>query len=225
MRTILITGSYRGLGLATAKMLTSRGHRVFLTARDAGKVEQAARDAGGEPLVLDVTSEASRASAAGEVARKAGGLDVLINNAAVLLDGKTDVLELTSDDFARTLETNAVAPLRVAQTFLPLLRKSKAPRIVNVSSGAGQMSGEMTPWAPAYCASKAALNVVTRQLAAALPGVAVNSVCPGWCRTEMGGPQAPRSPEDGADTIAWLAADAPQELTGRFFRDRAEIPW
>jgi NAD(P)-dependent dehydrogenase (short-subunit alcohol dehydrogenase family) len=105
-----------------------------------------------------------------------------------------------------------------------LLAKSAAPRIINVSSGAGQLS-DAESWAPAYSISKTALNGVTTQLAAALSGFAVNSVCPGWVRTEMGGPNAPRSVAQGADTIVWLATDAPQNVTGKFFRDRQEIPW
>jgi NAD(P)-dependent dehydrogenase (short-subunit alcohol dehydrogenase family) len=106
-----------------------------------------------------------------------------------------------------------------------LLRKSKAPRVINVSSGGGQLTGGADGWAPAYCISKTALNGVTVQLAAALPTFAVNSVCPGWVRTEMGGENASRSVEEGADTIVWLASETPQDLTGRFVRDRKEIPW
>jgi NAD(P)-dependent dehydrogenase (short-subunit alcohol dehydrogenase family) len=225
MSTILITGAYRGIGLAAARQLVAAGHRVLLTARSADRAEPAARSVGAEPLVLDVTDEASRAAAVAAVAQRVGALDALVNNAAILLDGQTSLLELESDLLARTFACNVLAPLRLAQQFLPLLQRSAAPRVVNVSSGAGQMAGEMTAWAPAYCASKAALNVITRQLALALPGVAVNSVCPGWCRTEMGGEKAPRTPEEGADGIAWLAAEAPHAVTGKFFRDRVEIPW
>jgi NAD(P)-dependent dehydrogenase (short-subunit alcohol dehydrogenase family) len=106
-----------------------------------------------------------------------------------------------------------------------LLRKSKAPRVIDVSSGGGQLTGGADGWSPAYCISKTALNGVTSQLATALPKFAVNSVCPGWVRTDMGGQGATRSVEEGADTIVWLATDAPQELTGKFLRDRREIPW
>jgi NAD(P)-dependent dehydrogenase (short-subunit alcohol dehydrogenase family) len=124
------------------------------------------------------------------------------------------------------LETNTIGPLLVTQTFLPLVRKSQSGRIINVSSESGQLS-EMGTWAPAYSISKTALNGVTGQFAAALAesNIAVNSVCPGWVKTDMGGRDAPRSVEQGADTIVWLATEAPQTLTGRFIRDRKAIPW
>jgi NAD(P)-dependent dehydrogenase (short-subunit alcohol dehydrogenase family) len=97
--------------------------------------------------------------------------------------------------------------------------------VINVCSGGGQLTGGADGWSPAYCISKTALNSVTSQLATALPKFAVNSVCPGWVRTDMGGQGATRSVEEGADTIVWLAADAPQKLTRKFLRDRKEIPW
>src|SRR5262249_33974950 len=124
----------------------------------------------------------------------------------------------------REFTTNALGPLRVVQAFHPLLSKSTGARVINVSSGIGQLSSTGT-WAPAYGISKTALNAVTAQLAAAMSGIPVNSVCPGWVRTDMGGPNAERSVEQGADTIVWLATDAPHALTGQFFRDRKVIPW
>ena len=126
---------------------------------------------------------------------------------------------------ARTIATNALGALRVSQAFAAHLLKSGAGRIVNVSSGAGQL-GDIATWSPAYAVSKTTLNAITCQLAAVLKdkGIAVNSVCPGWSRTEMGGPNAPRSGEEGAAGIVWLAADAPQEKTGLCWRDRAVIP-
>src|ERR687892_2172657 len=136
-----------------------------------------------------------------------------------------DVLTITPEIFETTLRTNTLGALLVAQAFVPFLQKSDAPRIVNVSSGGGQLADGADGWAPAYCISKTALNGVTSQLAAALPKFAVNSVCPGWVRTDMGGQGATRSVEEGADTIVWLASDAPQKLTGKFLRDRKEIPW
>ena len=125
-----------------------------------------------------------------------------------------------------TVATNALGTLRVTQAFVPHLLKGSASRIVNVSSGAGQLS-DMGTWSPAYSISKTTLNAITCMFAAALKdkAIAVNSVCPGWCRTEMGGPSAPRSVEQGADGIVWLAADAPQEKTGLFWRDKEIIPW
>jgi NAD(P)-dependent dehydrogenase (short-subunit alcohol dehydrogenase family) len=120
--------------------------------------------------------------------------------------------------------TNTVGAL-VSQTFVAFLKKSVAPRIVNVSSGGGQLADGADGWASAYCISKTALNGVTVQLAAALPKFAINSVCPGWVRTDIGGSNATRSVAEGASGIVWLAADAPQKETGKFWRDRKVIPW
>ena len=152
-------------------------------------------------------------------------LDVLVNNAGVIVDGDDAILEISDDLLRKTLETNTLGALRVTRAFAPLLRKSKAPRVINVSSGSGQLTGGADGWAPAYSISKSALNGVTSQLAAALPKFAVNAVCPGWVRTDMGGENASRSVEEGADTIVWLASEAPHKLTGKFLRDRKEIPW
>jgi NAD(P)-dependent dehydrogenase (short-subunit alcohol dehydrogenase family) len=125
----------------------------------------------------------------------------------------------------QTLQTNAFGPMRMSQAFLPLLRKSAQPRIINVSSAGGQLTGALATWAPAYCISKTTLNAISCQLAAALPGFAVNAISPGWVRTDMGGAGAPLSVEEGADVIVWLATAAPQSLTGKFLRERNEIPW
>jgi NAD(P)-dependent dehydrogenase (short-subunit alcohol dehydrogenase family) len=151
---------------------------------------------------------------------------VLINNAAIIAEGDQDILTIQPELVARTIATNALGALRVSQALVPRLLKSSAGRIVNVSSGAGQLS-DMGTWSPAYALSKTTLNGITGMLAAALKdkGISVNSVCPGWCRTEMGGPTAPRSVEEGATGIVWLVADAPQEKTGLFWRDKEIIPW
>jgi NAD(P)-dependent dehydrogenase (short-subunit alcohol dehydrogenase family) len=150
---------------------------------------------------------------------------VLVNNAGIIVDGDNGILEISDELLRKTLETNTLGALRVTRAFVPLLRKSKAPRVINVSSGGGQLTGGADGWSPGYCISKTALNGMTSQLATALPKFAVNSVCPGWVRTDMGGQAATRSVEEGADTIVWLAADASQKLTGKFLRDRKEIPW
>ena len=149
---------------------------------------------------------------------------MLVNNAGIIVDGDNAILEISDDLFRKTLEINTLGALRVTRAFTPLLRKSKAPRVINVSSGGGQLTGGADSWAPAYCISKTALNGVTVQLAAALPKFAVNSVCLGWVRTERGGETASRSVEEGSDTIVWLASEAPHDLTGEFMRDRKEIP-
>jgi len=223
MKTVLITGAYRGLGFEVAKQLSERGFGVILSARkpELGRAA-AAKLRNACFLEMDISDPESVRKAAGQLTQ----LDVLVNNAAILQDGDADILRVPPELVLQTLATNTVGALRVAQAFVPLLLKSPAGRIVNVSSGGGQLS-EMGTWAPAYCISKTALNAVTRIFSAESEGtgVLVNSVCPGWCRTEMGGAAAPRSPEQGAAGIVWLAADAPQEKTGLFWRDREVIPW
>jgi NAD(P)-dependent dehydrogenase (short-subunit alcohol dehydrogenase family) len=223
MKTVLITGAYRGLGYETARQLAERGWKVILTARrkDQGSAATA-KLKNASFLELDITEGASVVRAADEVSE----LDVLINNAAIIAEGDQDILSIRPEVVARTIATNALGALRLSQAFVPHLLRSTAGRIVNVSSGAGQLS-DMGTWSPAYAASKTTLNAVTCLLAAALKekGIAVNSVCPGWCRTEMGGPGAPRSVEEGAAGIVWLATDAPQGKTGLFWRDGEVIPW
>jgi len=214
----LVTGSGRGIGREIARELASRGCRVFAGVRGARAPEAT------EPLALDVTDEASVLAAAEAIRARAGRLDILVNNAGVLLDRAADVVALDLGTLRRTLEVNALGPLRMAQACWPLLRPGA--RIVNVSSQGGQLSSPST-WAPAYCISKTTLNAVTRQLAlAGAPrGVAVNSMCPGWVRTDMGGAGAPGTAAEGADTAVWLALDAPATLTGAFVQGRREIPW
>ena len=223
MKTVLITGAYRGLGFEAACQLSERGWQVILAARrkDQGAAA-AAKLKNASFLELDITDGSSVARAAKKVSR----LDVLINNAAIIAESDQDVLTVRPEIVARTIETNALGALRVSQAFVPHLLKSSGGRIVNVSSGAGQLS-DMGTWSPAYSASKTTLNAITCLFAAALKekGIAVNSVCPGWCRTEMGGSTAPRSVEEGAAGIVWLAADAPQDKTGLFWRDKDVIPW
>ena len=223
MKTVLITGAYRGLGYEVARQLSERGWKVILTARrKAEGSAAAAKLKNASFLELDITEPASVGRAAEEVRE----LDVLINNAGIIAEGDQDILTVRPEVVAGTIATNALGALRVSQAFVPRLLKSAAGRIVNVSSGAGQLS-DMGTWSPAYAASKTTLNAITCLLAAALKDkdIAVNSVCPGWCRTEMGGANAPRSVEEGASGIVWLAADAPQSRTGLFWRDKEVIPW
>jgi NAD(P)-dependent dehydrogenase (short-subunit alcohol dehydrogenase family) len=223
MKTALITGAYRGLGFEVARELSERGWQVIVTARRKEEGSAAAAKLKNATFVeLDITNDSSVARAAKNVAN----LDVLINNAAIIADDDQNILAIRPEVVARTIETNALGALRVTQAFVPHLLKSSAGRIVNVSSGAGQLS-DMGTWSPAYAVSKTTLNAITCLFAAALKekGIAVNSVCPGWCRTVMGGAAAPRSVEEGAAGIVWLAADAPQDKTGLFWRDKEVIPW
>ncbi len=225
----MVTGANKGIGREVAQQLAAKGFHVFVGARNAKAGRKAAEEIAKQGkatfLEIDVADNGSVSTTAREFSDIEDRLDVLVNNAGIIVDGDDAILE-TSDDLVRkTLETNTLGPLRVTRAFVLLLRKSKAPRVINVSSGGGQLTGGADGWAPAYCISKTALNGVTVQLAAALPKFAVNSVCPGWVRTDMGGANATRSVQEGADTIVWLASEAPQDLTGKFLRDRKEIPW
>jgi NAD(P)-dependent dehydrogenase (short-subunit alcohol dehydrogenase family) len=230
MKTALITGANKGIGREVAQQLAGKGFHVFVGARNTKAGRKAAEEIanqGGKAtfLEIDVSDSDSVTAAAREFSKVADHLDVLVNNAGIIVDGDNAILEISDDLFQKTLETNTLGALRVTRAFAPAFRKSKAPRVINVSSGGGQLTGGADGWAPAYCISKTALNGVTSQLATALPKFAVNSVCPGWVRTDMGGKNASRSVEEGADTIVWLASEAPHELTGKFLRDRKEIPW
>ncbi len=224
---ILITGATRGIGFAAAKQLAARSTQVIIASRDGTRASEAAArvGSGAVGVALDITDQASVQATVKQIEQQFGRLDVLANNSAILLDHYQSLLDLKPEVLLETLNTNVVGTLRVSQAFAPLLAKSATPRIINVSSGAGQLDGEPQAWAPAYCISKTALNMLTQQLTAALPEVMVNSMCPGWCRTEMGGSEAPRTPEEGADTLTWLALDAPHTLRGKFIKDRTVIPW
>jgi NAD(P)-dependent dehydrogenase (short-subunit alcohol dehydrogenase family) len=235
-RIALVTGANKGIGLETVRQLAHKGFHVFLGARneEAGQTaaEKLNRDAKKEHydgtvtfLKLDVSNPESIEHAVNEFGKQSDRLDALINNAGILLDDDKDILAITPKLFESTLRTNTLGALLMAEAFVAFLKKSNVPRIVNVSSGGGQLADGADGWAPGYCISKTALNGVTIQLAAALPKFAVNSVCPGWVRTDMGGSNATRSVAEGASGIVWLAADAPQDETGKFWRDRKVIPW
>jgi NAD(P)-dependent dehydrogenase (short-subunit alcohol dehydrogenase family) len=234
-RIALVTGANKGIGFEVVRQLVRKGFHVFLGARnpEAGEAavqklnRESEEERGGTvtALKIDVSKPESIRRASEEFSRESDRLDALVNNAGILLDDDKDILTITPDIFETTLRTNAIGALLVSQAFVPFLKKSDAPRIVNVSSGGGQLTDGADGWAPAYCISKTALNGVTVQLAAALPKFAVNSVCPGWVRTDMGGSSATRSVAEGASGIVWLAADAPQHETGKFWRDRKIIPW
>ncbi len=217
----LVTGASRGLGREVARRLVEEGYTVLAGVRNPATMKPLP---GVEVMTLDVADPASISVAAASIKARPGHLDVLVNNAGILLDERDDVLSVEADLLRRTLETNTLGPLRLVQALAPLM--ARGGRIVNVSSGGGQLSAPST-WAPAYCVSKTALNAVTVQLAAALKprGIAVNAVCPGWVRTDMGGAGAPRDLRQGADSILWLILKAEASLTAGFWRDGERIAW
>ena len=224
-RIALVTGANKGIGFEVARQLTGKSFCVIIGARNEKAGRAAAQKIRAMFLKIDVSDQGSIREAARELAKAVDHLDVLVNNAGIIVDGDDAILKATLEQFEETMRTNALGPILVAEAFQRLLAKSSAPRIVNVSSSGGQLHDGADGWSPLYCISKTTLNGVTSQLAAALPKFAVNSVCPGWVRTDMGGAGAPRSVEQGADGIVWLAADAPQNLTGKFLQDRKVIPW
>jgi NAD(P)-dependent dehydrogenase (short-subunit alcohol dehydrogenase family) len=228
MKTALITGANRGIGFEISKQLAERGFMVFLSARDSEKGNNAAeklkkKGLNIEFLQMDVTSKESINNAAEKFGTKSENLNVLINNAAILIDN-SDITKLEPDTFRETLTTNTIGPYLVIKAFLPFMESGS--RIINISSDSGSLHN-MGSKTPAYSISKAALNAVTRQFAAVLKrrGIAINSVHPGWVRTDMGGLIAPRSLKKGAETPVWLAAEAPVELTGKYLYDKKEMEW
>jgi NAD(P)-dependent dehydrogenase (short-subunit alcohol dehydrogenase family) len=235
MTTTLITGANKGLGFQTARQLIAGGHTVYLGSRDAERGRQAANELGARLLVIDVTDDDSVAAAV-KVVEADGGLDVLVNNAGIEartasngVDGAAD----TTADLMRTLfETNVFGVVRVTRAFLPLLRRSPAPVIVNVSSGLGSMAQIADPAAPAhgypgiaYPASKAALNVVTVQYAKAFPGIRVNGADPGFTKTDLNGRTGIRTVEEGAAIIVRLAQLGPDGPTGGYFNAAGPLAW
>lgn len=224
----IVSGANRGIGKEVSRQLAEQGITVLLTARSLQKAREAAAELGGENLVpaqLDVTDPTSIASLKSRVAEEFGCLDVLINNAAILYDTWQKPSDVNLETVKEAFETNVYGPWRLCQAFLPLLRKSAHPRIVNVSSGVGALHS-MGSGTPAYSMSKAALNALTLMFADELrrDGILVNTVCPGWVATDMGGPGG-RPVEQGARGIVWAATLPDDGPTGGFFRDQKRIDW
>lgn len=234
-RVALISGANRGIGFEIARQLARKGVAVAIGARDLDKGRAAAQlimDEGysAEAVQLEITDSNSIVAAVGEVVLRHGQIDILVNNAAILVDGpggfKSSLFELDAETVRQTFETNVLGPLRLTQAVVPIMQRHRYGRIVNLSSGAGQLS-DMRSGFPAYRMSKTALNALTRITAAELAGVniKVNAVCPGWVRTDMGGAEAERPVETGAETPVWLAMLPENGPTGGFFRDQRPIPW
>jgi NAD(P)-dependent dehydrogenase (short-subunit alcohol dehydrogenase family) len=234
-RVALVTGANRGIGLEIVRQLGRLGVLAVIGSRSVEKGLEAAEKLRSEGLevpvvALDVDNEQSPAEAMAEVQRLYGRCDVLVNNAAILIDGpgkfEASLFDLKSETLRQTFETNVLGAVRLIQAVAPLMRAQNYGRIVNISSGAGQLT-DMGMGYPAYRMSKTALNALTRIAATELAhnNVKVNCCCPGWVRTDMGGSTATRSVEEGADTPVWLATLPQDGPTGGFFRDRKPIAW
>jgi NAD(P)-dependent dehydrogenase (short-subunit alcohol dehydrogenase family) len=235
MTTTLITGANKGLGFETARRLIEAGHTVYVGSRDAERGRRAASQLGARMVQLDVTDDASVAAAAKAIEAD-GGLDVLINNAGIEArkpdGGVSTAAEVTGDMMREVFETNVFGVVRVTHAFLPLLLRSPAPVVVNVSSGLGSMARMTTPESPsaaypgvAYPASKAAVNMVTLRYAKAFPGLRINAVEPGFTATDLNMFQGTQTVEQGAEIIVRMAQVDPDGPTGGYFDASGAIPW
>jgi NAD(P)-dependent dehydrogenase (short-subunit alcohol dehydrogenase family) len=231
-RIAIVTGGNRGIGHEIARQLAAADLFVVIGARDRVKCETAVESlkAGGGKvagLVLDVNDTKSVRSFVEQVEKLHGAPAVLVNNAGVYPEStNAKVVDTPTSIWRETLETNLFGAVRMCREVVPLMSKLRYGRIVNISSGLGQLQ-KMGEGSPAYRVSKAALNALTRTLAAEVAGkgILVNSMSPGWVRTDMGGDEAPRSVEEGAETAVWLSLLPSNGPTGQFFRDRKPIPW
>ena len=222
---VLVTGGNRGIGLEICRQLAEMGHKVIMGSRNQMKGEKAASSISGEVIVrkLDVTDERDIRLLAEKLESEIGHIDVLINNAGII-DGRSGSMDGSFDDIRTTIETNLFGSWMMMRYFMPLLKQSSDPRIINISSGMGAWA-DLTGGYAGYRISKTALNALTVLSSNELAGnIKINSMCPGWVRTDMGGASASRDVEQGADTAVWLATDS-QIPDGKFVRDRKVIDW
>ncbi|MFF0291588.1 SDR family NAD(P)-dependent oxidoreductase [Streptomyces sp. NPDC005262] len=235
MTTTLITGANKGLGFETARRLIAAGHTVYIGSRDAERGRRAAEQLGARLVQLDTTSDASVAAAARSVEAD-GGLDVLINNAGIEERGAGNVVigaaGVTADMMRNTFETNVFGTVRVLHAFLPLLERSEAPVVVNVSSGLASLTRLTATGTPSYAypgvaypASKTAVNAITVQYAKAFPAMRINAVEPGFTKTDLNGNTGVQSVEQGAEIIVRMAQVGPDDPTGGFFDAEGTLPW
>jgi NAD(P)-dependent dehydrogenase (short-subunit alcohol dehydrogenase family) len=231
-KSILITGANKGLGLETARRLVAAGHEVWAAARDPERGRLAAAEVGAHPLVLDVTDDDSVRAAAASLGEASNGvLDVLINNAGIT-GGSISPQALTAANMQQVYDVNVYGPVRVLHAFLPLLDRSAAPVVVNVSSGLGSISLSVDPASPyagltipAYFSSKAALNMLTTQYARAFPHMRINSVDPGYTATDLNANRGTQTPAEGTDAIVRMATVGPDGPTATFVSRAGPVPW
>jgi NAD(P)-dependent dehydrogenase (short-subunit alcohol dehydrogenase family) len=229
MTTTLITGANKGLGYEAARRLLDEGHDVWVGARDEERGRKAADELGARFVRIDVTGDDSVAAAAATVASETG-LDVLVNNAGIAV--RTPIPRITAADMLQTYDTNVFGPVRVIQAFIPLLQRSEAPVIVNVSSGLGSEAVVRNPDrtefhvnALAYCSSKSALVMVTTQYAKAYPDIKINVVDPGYTATDLNSNGGPQTVTEGTDAIVAMATIGADGPTGSFTDRHGEVPW
>lgn len=231
-KVALVTGANRGIGLQVCRDLASQGIDVILTARDKVKGNVSAEMLQNEGLnvrfmQLDVTNSEQIQQVVRDIIDHFGRLDILINNAAVYADPGLNIQNLSSELLESSLQINTIGPFNIIQTVLPYMLHQESGRIINVSSGAGEMES-LNATTSAYRLSKFALNGLTIMFADSVErydNILINAVCPGWVRSDMGGQNAPRSIEKGAETIVWLAMNESQKISGKFFRDKKVISW
>ncbi|WP_433176065.1 SDR family NAD(P)-dependent oxidoreductase [Actinoallomurus sp. CA-150999] len=235
MTTTLITGANKGLGYETARRLIAAGHTVYIGSRDAERGRRAAERLGARLVQLDVTDDASVAAAAKAIEAD-GGLDVLVNNAGIEARGEGNTVigaaDVTADAMREVFETNVFGVVRVTHAFLPLLRRSASPVVVNVSSGLGSLTLVTTPDTPTYAfpgvtypASKVTVNMITVQYAKAFPDMRINAVEPGFTRTDLNGNTGTQTVEEGAEIIVRMAQVGPDGPTGGYFAADGPLPW
>jgi NAD(P)-dependent dehydrogenase (short-subunit alcohol dehydrogenase family) len=227
-RVALVSGGNRGIGLEICRQLAERGIAVILGSRDEEGGREAAESLPGNIVAhqLDVADEESVDRLASFVEDEFGRLDILVNNAGISNDEGQRGVDADLYRVREALETNLLGAWRLCRIAIPLMQRDNYGRIVNISTGLAALEDMGGGW-PGYRVSKTALNALTRILASELrgSGILVNSVCPGWVQTEMGGSGAPRPVEKGADTPVWAATLPKGGPTGGFFRDRRPIPW
>ncbi|MEW2403392.1 SDR family NAD(P)-dependent oxidoreductase [Streptomyces sp. NPDC046862] len=235
MTRTLITGANKGLGFETARRLIAAGHTVYVGARDAERGRRAADELGARFVQIDVTDDAS-VQAAAKTVEADGGLDVLVNNAGIEVRGEDNSVpgaaDVTADQVRAVFDTNVLGVVRVTHAFLPLLRRSAAPVVVNLSSGLGSIGYVSNPEHPAhhypgmtYAASKATVNMLTAHYAKAFPAMRINAVAPGFAKTDLNGHTGMQSVEEAAEIIVRMAQVGPDGPTGGYFDTAGTLPW